>query len=83
MKKYFLAIAAKDAEFFYKKNTCIYVPEKSADKIAELLNNIKYWIKDETRETWHKYETSYTASLYIDKEIKSYPKSGKLKIYRV
>lgn len=83
MKKYFIAISRKDAEFYYKRDTAIYVPEKSADKIADFLNNIKYWIKDETAETWHKYTTYYPASEYIDKEIKSYPKSGKLKIYRV
>ena len=80
MKKYFLAISRKDAEFLYKINTAILVPEKSADKIAEFLNSIKYWIKDENTETWFKHENDFYTDERIDKEITRFSK--RFKIYR-
>lgn len=80
MKKYFIAVSKKDQEFFYKMSTAIIVPEKSADKITDFLNSIKYWIKDENNEVWHKHENDFYTDERIDKEIKSFNKS--LKIYR-
>lgn len=64
-----VAISTKGREFLFKANTAHKVPKTSAQKIADLLNSIKYQLKD--GETWHvheidRYSNSYAFALTQD-----------------
>lgn len=79
MNNSFLAIAPMGREFMYKKKSMISVPDNSADRICQLLNNKKFELQD--GEVWHKYENNWVADNCICREIKALRK-GKVIIHR-
>ena len=58
----FIAITKEGKEFFYKSATRIAVPKRSAQRIANALNNAKYKITE--GEKWHVYETECMDVMY-------------------
>ena len=82
MKKYFVAISRKGAEFFYIRHTAILTPTKTAAQIADFLNKIQYKINDTQSEIWTVHEADDYTTQFIDKEIKRFSKAGSIKIYR-
>ena len=53
----FIAIALKGKEYMYKARTRLEVSEKKVEKILEVLNTARYYLKD--GEVWHPYEGGY------------------------
>ena len=78
MSKKFVAISPAGQPFIYRMSSAILVPTKSAEKIADFLNNINYWTKD--GEAWTIHDNDFYTNERIDKQIKTFSKS--LRIYR-
>lgn len=58
-----LAIAPKGREYLHSRQNAGYAPDASAQKICDILNQIKYLLKD--GETWHIYDYDFTMDDYI------------------
>lgn len=80
MKKMFIAIAPKGAEFIYKRSSAIATPAKSAAAIAEALTKSNYKLKP--GETWHAYENDSYTNDFISLEIRSYSPGKNIKLYK-
>lgn len=80
MAKYFIAKSVKGHEYLYSKNMVILVPDASAHKICNVLNDNNYKLKD--GEIWFVHERDITTDLYASYEIKSYSKKA-LKIWAI
>lgn len=78
MQDNFVAIAIKGKEFLYKRTSMIAVPNGRAEDVVNILNKLKYQIKD--GEIWHVYENDSYSNMNIGKEIKQVRKNG-LKIH--
>lgn len=55
-QKYFVAIAVKGHEYLYNPKTAHGVPNSTAEKMVEILNEYKFKIKDPETEVWHLFE---------------------------
>ena len=53
----FIAIAPKGQEYLYKTVTRLKAPKRSAERMAEILTESKYKLRD--GEVWHAYETEF------------------------
>ena len=53
----FIAIAPRGQEYIYKRITRLAVSKASAHKIAEILTQNRYKLRD--GEVWHAYDTEY------------------------
>ena len=58
----FIAIAPKGKEYIYRRNTRLSVSKASAQKIAEILTDKRYWLNE--GEVWHSYDTEYQDEMY-------------------
>lgn len=80
MTQKFVAITCIGSEYLYSRSTMIAVPTKSAQLIANALNEISYHLK--AGQTWWVYENDYVSDDWIEKEIKRFPRrGGKMKVY--
>lgn len=73
MTKKFIAVSAKGSEFIFDTHRMIAVPTSSAQKIAEVLTQLKYMLKSD-REAWHVHDNDDYFNGLIDCEIKRYGK---------
>jgi len=53
-------------EFFHSTKDCFFA-SANAQRIADILNDNKYQIKD--GEKWHVYDFDFSQSYYVDKRI--------------
>lgn len=60
---YILALAKKGAEFMYNPKTAHQVSKNSAEKIKNVLNQLKYKIKSDGQ-VWHIYEADRYDAAY-------------------
>ena len=70
MTEKFIAASVKGQEFLFDKRRMIAVPKSSAQKIADVLNNLKYKLKD--GEVWFVHDNDWFFNDYIFEEIKRY-----------
>ena len=73
MTEKFLAVSMRGSEFMFDKKRMIAVPKSSAPKIADVLNKIKYKLKNDN-EVWCVHDNDFYYNDYIDSEIKRYGK---------
>lgn len=66
-------------EFFYKASTAHKVPEKNAQKIADVLNEIKYKLTEDR--VWHVFDVGMydDAYYYAEWQRFTYGKNGTVK----
>ena len=64
---------------YMHSRTHAYVADKDADRICEVLNKIKYQLKE--NECWYVYDYGYAPS-YVEQVI-SLTKAGKIKLSRI
>lgn len=67
-----IAKAPKGAEFLHSRKEAYFASNASADKICEIMNNVKFRLASEN-EVWHVYDYDFTQEYYA---------SGKLRIYK-
>ena len=63
MKKSFIAVSRKGAEFAFKRDTMIAVPESSKAAIVAALNAANYHLQP--GETWHAHENDFYYNQFI------------------
>ena len=71
MTEKFIAIAPKGKEFMFDATRSIAVPKSSASKIVDVLNELKYMIKNDN-ETWWIYDNDWYYNSLIMYQIKRY-----------
>ena len=67
-----IAMAIKGKEYLHSRQNAFFVSDRSAKKICEIMNNVKFRIKNDS-ETWHIYDYDFTQESYV---------TGKLTIYK-
>lgn len=67
-----IAKTQKGIEFFHSRKEAYFVSDASANKICEIMNNVKFRLASEN-EVWHVYDYDFTQEYYA---------SGKLRIYK-
>lgn len=67
-----IAKTQKEIEFFHSRKEAYFVSNASANKICEIMNNVKFRLASEN-EVWHVYDYDFTQEYYA---------SGKLRIYK-
>ena len=74
-----VAKGIKGKEFFYKAQTAHKVPERNAQKVADILNACGYRFQD--GETWHVYNVDEydNAYYYAEGQRFTYGKGGTVK----
>lgn len=79
MREKFIAVSIKGQEFTFDKRRMIAVPTSSAKKIADVLTEMKYKLKNDN-EVWYVHDNDFYYNDYIDSEIKRYSK--RMPVYR-
>lgn len=67
-----IAMAVKGKEYLHSRQNDFFVSDRSAKKICEVINDVKFRIKNDS-ETWHIYDYDFTQESYV---------TGKLAIYK-
>lgn len=67
-----IAMAVKGKEYLHSRQNAFFVSDRSAKKICEVMNDVKFRIKNDS-ETWHIYDYDFTQESYV---------TGKLTIYK-
>lgn len=73
-----IAKAPKGREFFHSKTEAFFVPNASANKICEIMNDTKFRLKSEN-ELWHIYDYDWTQEDYVTHRLSIYRGVVKLK----
>ena len=75
MKK-LIAKTIKGKEYIHSRNDA-YFADKNADKICEVLNKVRYKLKE--GECWHVYDYDFAQDWYVE-QVVSLTKAGKIKL---
>lgn len=67
-----IAKTNKGTEYFHSKENAFFVSDRSAKKICEVMNNVKFRLRNDN-EVWHIYDYDYGQGNYV---------TGKLIIYK-
>lgn len=80
MTQKFIAIAVKGHEFLFSKASMIAVPTRTAQKIADALNRVRYKLKE--GHIWWVFDNDSYYNDYITEQIKCYSSKRNLKVYK-
>jgi hypothetical protein len=67
-----IAMTVKGKEYLHSKTYAFFASDRSAKKICEVMNNVKFRIKNNL-ETWYIYDYDFTQESYV---------TGKLTIHK-
>lgn len=59
-----IAMTNKGIEYLHSRQNAFFVSDRSAKKICEIMNNVKFRIKNDS-ETWHVYDHDFTQDNYV------------------
>ena len=73
-----IAKTQKGKEFLHSKENAFFVPDSSANKICQIMNDAKFRIKNED-EVWHVYDYDFSQDSYVTGRLSIYKGQVKLK----